>query len=77
MSDALHEAHKGSQEVYNFFNQRNRDHLVLFIAFDEAWFAPWLAAHPAPPGVDLARLLPGYRGPSAEPAAPERDEAHG
>ena len=77
MSDALHAAHKGSQEVYTFFGDRNRDHLILFIALDEAWFTPWLSAHPAPQGIDLSRLQRGYGGPFSETAAPEQEEARG
>jgi hypothetical protein len=51
LDEAIHQAHRQSQELFAFFRQR-RDHLVAVIPFDRDWFEPWVAAHPAPPAGD-------------------------
>jgi hypothetical protein len=54
MDQAIHTAHKESQRLYGFFSE-GRDSLANWIRMDQEWFEPWLAAHPAPPGI---RLIP-------------------
>ncbi len=54
MNQAIHAAHKESQQIYTFF-ARGHDTLVGWIQMDRDWFEPWLANNPAPPG---ARLIP-------------------
>lgn len=52
MDQALHAAHKKSQELYGFF-RAGRDEVASWIQLDRDWFPRWLAEHPAPPGVHL------------------------
>ncbi len=54
MDQAIHAAHKETQHLYSFFSE-SRDSLASTIQMDRDWFEPWLAGHPAPPGV---RLIP-------------------
>jgi len=55
MDAAVYAAHKETQVVYGSLCIRSkRDDLILYAQFDDAWFQPWLAQHPPPPGITLA-----------------------
>lgn len=49
---AIHETHKETQHLYGVFTEK-RDFLLLIAQQTTNWFKPWLAEHPAPPGVIL------------------------
>jgi hypothetical protein len=53
MSEAIHETHNQSQELYGLFCQK-RDLLVRLARWDGEWFDEWVKDHPLPPGVELA-----------------------
>ncbi len=57
MDEAIHKTHRECQKVYVFFSNR-RDELLQIIQWQRDWFEPWLAAHPAPPGIELERYVP-------------------
>ncbi len=53
LAQALQQAQKENQELYGLFSGK-RARLVEMIERDRDWFEPWLAEHPAPPGIHLA-----------------------
>jgi hypothetical protein len=52
MSEAIHQTHKQTQEVYRFFTEK-RDWLVRVIQLNEAWFQQWVKDNPPPEGYSL------------------------
>ncbi|HEX2911819.1 MAG TPA: hypothetical protein VH186_13505 [Chloroflexia bacterium] len=52
----IHEVHRQMAELHNLFGN-NRKWLLTLIQLDEDWFQKWLAAHPAPPGVEITPPL--------------------
>lgn len=54
MDNQVHTAHKETQETYKSLYYPKREVLILHAQFDDEWFQPWLANHPAPPGITLA-----------------------
>jgi len=52
MSEAIHQTHKQTQEVYRFFTEK-RVWLVRVIQLNEAWFQEWVKDNPPPVGYTL------------------------
>ncbi|MBI4329961.1 MAG: hypothetical protein HY673_01610 [Chloroflexi bacterium] len=52
LTELIHEVHRENQKAYSFFTQ-SRNEIIACIKMDGDWFAPWLAANPPPPGVEL------------------------
>ncbi|MCD6289031.1 MAG: hypothetical protein J7M34_00910 [Anaerolineae bacterium] len=52
MDYAIHETHKQTRELYNFFTNK-RSWLVTLIQLDQEWFDQWVADNPPPPGIQL------------------------
>ena len=52
MDQAIHAAHKESQNVYSLFTE-SRSWLVGVIQWDREWFEAWVKDHAPPPGMDL------------------------
>jgi hypothetical protein len=52
MSEAIHQTHKQTQEVYRFFTEK-RDWLVRVIQLNEAWFQQWVKDNRPPASYQL------------------------
>ena len=56
MDQAIHEAHKESQNVYSLFTE-SRSWLVGVIQWDRKWFVAWARDHEPPPGAVIDPLI--------------------